>query len=61
VLGASLLNIASAPDALVAEAVRVLKPGGTVSYYHPNGTMNRANAQRLVREKSSRLVPPRFF
>jgi ubiquinone/menaquinone biosynthesis C-methylase UbiE len=56
VIGASLLNIVPAPAALVAEAVRVLRPGGTVSFYHPNETMNRANAQRFIRDNH---LPPR--
>jgi hypothetical protein len=41
---------------LVVEAVRILKPGGMVSFYHPNGMMNGVSAQRFVREQK---LPPR--
>jgi ubiquinone/menaquinone biosynthesis C-methylase UbiE len=50
VIGASLLNVVPTPAALVAEAVRVLKPGGMVSFYYPNDTMSRASAQRVFRD-----------
>jgi hypothetical protein len=41
---------------LVAEAMRVLNPGGLVSFYSPNHTMTRARARRVIRDQK---LPPR--
>ena len=55
VIGASLLNIVGNPGALVTEALRLVQPGGKVSFYFPNSTLNRTNSLRFIRDK--RLPP----
>lgn len=55
VIGASLLNVVERPGPLVAEALRLLRPGGRASFYFPNPAFNRANALRFIED--NRLQP----
>lgn len=51
VLGASILNVVASPTALVAESLRLVRPGGTISFYLPNPSLDRPNALRFIRDK----------
>ena len=49
VIGASLLNVVTLPEALLAEAMRLVKPGGVVSFYFPTHLFSQSNVHDLVR------------
>jgi ubiquinone/menaquinone biosynthesis C-methylase UbiE len=55
VLGASLINVVESPAALAAEAMRVVEPGGLVSFYVPTDALDRAHVLSMAR---ARRLPP---
>jgi 2-polyprenyl-3-methyl-5-hydroxy-6-metoxy-1,4-benzoquinol methylase len=50
VIGASILNVVTRPADLIAEALRLTKPGGMLSFYLPNTQLNRSNIKRFIRQ-----------
>lgn len=50
VIGASILNVVSHPADLIAEAMRLAKPGGILSFYQPNTRFNHANIKRFIQQ-----------
>jgi len=50
VIGASILNVVSRPADMIEEALRLVKPGGMLSFYLPNTQLNRSNIMRFIRQ-----------
>lgn len=52
VIGASILNVVTDKAALLAEAIRVAKPGGLLSFYVPTQEMVQENVHRYIAHHS---------
>lgn len=55
VIGASLLNVVKEPMALLQEALRLVKPGGLISFYLPNPSFRRDAVLDFIR---AHRIPP---